>query len=195
MTAVLKVEGVNKSFGGLKALNDLNLSVEEGTVHAIIGPNGAGKSTMLNVCIGQLVPDTGSVQFHGENITGKEPYQINQAGISRVFQTPAIFSELTILQNIMVPALAHRDGNFKFNAFKAMGREKELEEEAMRYLEEVSLADAAHDLAASMSRGNKRRLELAMCLIQHPRLLLLDEPTAGMARHDTNRTIDTLKKI
>jgi branched-chain amino acid transport system ATP-binding protein len=195
MSAVLKVEGVNKSFGGLKALNDLNLTVEEGTVHAIIGPNGAGKSTMLNVCIGQLVPDTGSVQFHGENITGKEPYQINQAGISRVFQTPAIFSELTILQNVMVPALAHRDGNFKFNAFKALGREKELEEEAMRYLEEVSLADAAYDPAGSMSRGNKRRLELAMCLIQHPRLLLLDEPTAGMARHDTNRTIDTLKKI
>ena len=195
MSAVLKVEGVNKSFGGLKALRDLNLTVEEGTVHAIIGPNGAGKSTMLNVCIGQLVPDTGSVQFHGENITGKEPYQINQAGISRVFQTPAIFSELTILQNVMVPALAHRDGNFKFNPFKALKNEKELEEEAMRYLEEVSLADAAYDPAGSMSRGNKRRLELAMCLIQHPRLLLLDEPTAGMARHDTNRTIDTLKKI
>ncbi|MEH6813740.1 MAG: ATP-binding cassette domain-containing protein, partial [Motiliproteus sp.] len=76
MTAVLKVEGVNKSFGGLKALNDLNLTVEEGTVHAIIGPNGAGKSTMLNVCIGQLAPDTGTVQFHGKNIIGKEPYQI-----------------------------------------------------------------------------------------------------------------------
>lgn len=195
MTAVLKVEGVNKSFGGLKALNDLNLTVEQGTVHAIIGPNGAGKSTMLNVCIGQLVPDTGTVNFDGEIITGKEPYQITQAGISRVFQTPAIFSELTILQNIMVPALARRDGNFKFNAFRQLKNEKELEEEAMNYLSEVSLADAAYDIAGSMSRGNKRRLELAMCLIQKPKLLLLDEPTAGMARHDTNRTIETLKKI
>ncbi len=195
MTAVLKVEGVNKSFGGLKALNDLNLTVEEGTVHAIIGPNGAGKSTMLNVCIGQLIPDTGTVNFNGDIITGKEPYQITQAGISRVFQTPAIFTELTILQNIMVPALARRDGNFKFNAFKQLKNEKELEEEAMNYLAEVSLADAAHDTAGSMSRGNKRRLELAMCLFQKPKLLLLDEPTAGMARHDTNRTIETLKKI
>ncbi|MEH6813663.1 MAG: ATP-binding cassette domain-containing protein, partial [Motiliproteus sp.] len=121
--------------------------------------------------------------------------QINQLGISRVFQTPAIFAELTILQNIMVPALAHRDGNFKFNAFSQLKNEKELEEEAMRFLAEVSLDSAAYDIAGSMSRGNKRRLELAMCLIQHPKLLLLDEPTAGMARHDTNRTIETLKKI
>ena len=192
---VLEVKNVLKTFGGLKALNDLNLTVKEGTVHAIIGPNGAGKSTMLNVCIGQLTPDTGSVTFNGEIITGKEPFEINQAGISRVFQTPAIFEDLTILQNVMVPALASRDGDFTFNAFKSLKKENDLEEEAMRFLKEVSLDDQAYNLAGSMSRGNKRRLELAMCLIQHPKLLLLDEPTAGMARHDTNRTIDTLKKI
>ncbi|OMH38280.1 ABC transporter ATP-binding protein [Motiliproteus sp. MSK22-1] len=192
---VLEVKNVLKTFGGLKALNDLNLTVKEGTVHAIIGPNGAGKSTMLNVCIGQLTPDTGSVTFNGEMITGKKPFEINQAGISRVFQTPAIFEDLTILQNVMVPALASRDGDFTFNAFKSLQKENDLEEEAMKFLQEVSLEDQAHNLAGSMSRGNKRRLELAMCLIQHPKLLLLDEPTAGMARHDTNRTIDTLKKI
>jgi len=127
---VLKVENVVKKFGGLRALDDLNLTIEEGTVHAIIGPNGAGKSTMLNVCIGQLTPDEGTVTFDGNIITGKAPHEINQAGVSRVFQTPAIFG-----------------------------------------------------------------LELAMCLVQQPKLLLLDEPTAGMARHDTNRTIDILKQI
>ncbi|MEH6471233.1 MAG: ABC transporter ATP-binding protein [Halopseudomonas sp.] len=192
---VLEVKSVLKTFGGLKALNDLNLNVEEGTVHAIIGPNGAGKSTMLNVCIGQLIPDSGTVTYNGEIITGKKPYEITQAGISRVFQTPAIFTDLTILQNVMVPALARHEGHFKFNPFKSLHKDSAIEDEAMSFLKEMALDGNAHDLAGSMSRGNKRRLELAMCLIQHPKLLLLDEPTAGMARHDTNRTIETLKKI
>ncbi|MEH6652069.1 MAG: ABC transporter ATP-binding protein [Motiliproteus sp.] len=192
---VLEVKNVLKTFGGLRALDDLNLTVEEGTVHAIIGPNGAGKSTMLNVCIGQLTPDSGTVTYNGEIITGKKPYEITQAGISRVFQTPAIFTDLTILQNVMIPALASREGHFKFNPFSSLQKDTEIEEDAMKYLKEVSLDQNAYDLAGSMSRGNKRRLELAMCLIQRPKLLLLDEPTAGMARHDTNRTIETLQKI
>jgi branched-chain amino acid transport system ATP-binding protein len=90
---VLSIKGVNKNFGGLKALDDVNLEIEEGKVHAIIGPNGAGKSTLLNVCIGKLHPDTGSVNFLGENIVGHEPHEINQAGMVRVFQTPEIFPE------------------------------------------------------------------------------------------------------
>lgn len=192
---VLKVEGVTKKFGGLRALDDLNLTIEEGTVHAIIGPNGAGKSTMLNVCIGQLKPDTGTVMFDGEVITGKQPFEINQAGVSRVFQTPAIFEDLSILQNVMIPAIAQRDGKFKLNPFSIMAKQDDIEGRAVEILERLALTGQMHDHAGSMSRGNKRRLELAMCLVQQPRLLLLDEPTAGMARHDTNRTIDILKKI
>ena len=193
--AVLKVTNVLKTFGGLKALNNLNLTIEEGTVHAIIGPNGAGKSTLLNVCIGQLTPDTGSVEFDGQNITGKAPHEISQLGISRVFQTPQIFEDLNILQNVMIPALAHADGQFSFNPIKDLNQRKDVEEEALRIIEEMNLTSQIYDRAGAMSRGNKRRLELAMCLVQKPRLLLLDEPTAGMARADTNQTIEILKKI
>jgi branched-chain amino acid transport system ATP-binding protein len=192
---VLHVADVQKSFGGLQALRDLDLSVEEGKTHAIIGPNGAGKSTMLNVCVGRLEPDSGSVTFDGHVITGKSPHEINQLGVSRVFQTPEIFSELTLLENVIVPALAKRDGEFTFNAIRGLTKETQLREEAEFILEDVGLFERRLDLSGALSRGDKRRLELAMCLIQHPRLLLLDEPTAGMSRHDTNRTIDLLKKI
>ena len=192
---VLHVADVQKSFGGLKALSDLDLSVEEGTTHAIIGPNGAGKSTMLNVCVGRLAPDAGSVTFDGKVLTGMKPHEINQCGVSRVFQTPEIFVDLTLIENDMVPAFAKRDGGFMFNPMTALSGEAELREEAEHILEDVGLFERRFDNAGSLSRGDKRRLELAMCLIQHPRLLLLDEPTAGMARHDTNRTIDLLKKI
>jgi branched-chain amino acid transport system ATP-binding protein len=192
---ILEIDNVQKSFGGLKALSDLNLSVEEGKVHAIIGPNGAGKSTMLNVCIGRLAPDSGSVTFNGHNMIGKSPHEINQAGISRVFQTPEIFPDLSLLQNVMIPAFAKREGAFKLNMFSNLCNEKEVMDEAHHILEDIGLHSQMDGHAGSLSRGDKRRLELAMCLIQHPKLLLLDEPTAGMARHDTNRTIDLLNKI
>lgn len=195
MSIVLEIKGVNKKFGGLNALTDVNLKIEEGKTHAIIGPNGAGKSTLLNCCIGKLIPDSGSVTFNGQDMIGKKPYEINHAGMVRVFQTPEIFPELSLLQNLMIPLLAKRDGMFKFNPFKSLSAETEVTEQAMQALADVSL-DQHHDKnAGSMSRGDKRRLELAMGLIQNPTLLLLDEPTAGMARHDTNQTIDLLKKI
>jgi branched-chain amino acid transport system ATP-binding protein len=194
--SVLSISGVNKTFGGLQALSDINLEIEEGKTHAIIGPNGAGKSTLLNTCIGLLKPDNGTINFGGRDLTqGMTPHEINQAGISRVFQTPQIFPELSILQNVMIPAFAKRDGSFSFNPFKALRAEKQLRDEAMSLLEDLGMADGSHHHAGNLARGNKRRLELAMCLIQHPKLLLLDEPTAGMARHDTNRTIELLKKI
>jgi len=193
MSNILEIKGVNKTFGGLHALSDVNLQIEEGETHAIIGPNGAGKSTLLNCCIGRLIPDNGSVTFNGRNMIGMQAHDINHAGMVRVFQTPEIFPELTLLENVMIPALAKRDGTFKFNPFKSLLKETAIHDEAMATLADFSL-DKFHDHhAGSMSRGDKRRLELAMGLIQHPILLLLDEPTAGMARHDTNATIDLLK--
>ncbi len=192
---VLEIEGVNKTFGGLKALTDINLKIEEGKIHAIIGPNGAGKSTLLNVCIGRLVPDTGTVNFGGTNMVGLQPHEINHAGMVRVFQTPEIFPDLSLIENVMIPALAKRDGVFCFNPFKDMRDQKDIHEAAEHALEDVGLLKFRDDLADTISRGDKRRLELAMGLIQHPKLLLLDEPTAGMARHDTNRTIELLQKI
>ncbi|MCA8909627.1 MAG: ABC transporter ATP-binding protein [Rhodospirillaceae bacterium] len=193
--AVLSVTGVNKTFGGLKALTDINLRIEEGKTHAIIGPNGAGKSTLLNVCIGRLHPDAGSVVLYDTVLTGREPHEINQLGVARVFQTPEIFADLTLEQNVMVSALARREGPFRLNFWRDLFGDRALREEADHVLEDLGLRAIKDTVAASLSRGDKRRLELAMCLIQHPKLLLLDEPTAGMSRHDTNRTIEVLKRI
>lgn len=195
MTVALEVKGVNKRFGGLQALNDVNLVVDDGRIHAIIGPNGAGKSTLLNCFVGRLKPDSGTVMFNGQNLIGRLPHQINQAGVSRVFQTPEIFSDLTVLENVMIPALAHRDGIFELNALKPLRRELDIREKAVDVLEDLGMEDKLDMIASSMSRGDKRRLEMAMGLVQEPKLLLLDEPTAGMSRADTNNTIDVLKHI
>lgn len=195
MTYILDIDGVNKTFGGLHALSDIHLKVEEGTTHAIIGPNGAGKSTLLNVCIGKLEPDSGTVTFNGMNMIGKKPYEINHAGMVRVFQTPEIFPELSLLKNVILPALAKRDGMFSFDPLKELDREDDIRGKAMKALADIGLEKFWDEPAASISRGDKRRLELAMGLIQEPSLFLLDEPTAGMARHDTNATIDLLKQI
>ena len=192
---ILEVKNVGKRFGGLQALSEVNLSVKENSVHAIIGPNGAGKSTLLNCLVGKLIPDTGSVMFDGQSVLGRAPYEINQMGISRVFQTPEIFGELSVMENMMIPIFAKRDGAFRMHAFEQVSKEKSVVEQAEQMLEDMNMADKRHMNAAAMSRGDKRRLEIGMCLSQEPRLLLLDEPTAGMARADTNNTIDLLKQI
>lgn len=193
--AILEVQNVNKSFGGLKALHEVNLSVEENTIHAIIGPNGAGKSTLLNCFIGKLIPDTGSVVFDGNSLLGIKPHEINQMGVSRVFQTPEIFTDLSVIDNVMIPCFAKRDGAFKLNALKSVASQTDIHEKAEQMLVDVNMADKRDMIAGSLSRGDKRRLEMAMCLAQDPKLLLLDEPTAGMARADTNNTIDLLREI
>lgn len=192
---ILEIKDVGKRFGGLQALSDVNLSVAENTCHAIIGPNGAGKSTLLNCLVGKLIPDTGSVMFDGHSVLGRTPHAINQMGISRVFQTPEIFGDLTVMENMMIPLFAKRDGSYRLHAYKGVWDERSLIDEAERMLDEVNMLDKRNMHSAAMSRGDKRRLEMAMCLIQQPKLLLLDEPTAGMARADTNNTIDLLKEI
>ena len=192
---ILEVKNVGKRFGGLQALSEVNLSVKENTVHAIIGPNGAGKSTLLNCLVGKLIPDTGSVMFDGNSVLGRSPHEINQLGISRVFQTPEIFGDLTVLENVSIACFAKRDGAYSLNAFGAVNKENDIREAAEHILDDVNMLEKSGMQASSLSRGDKRRLEMAMCLSQQPRLLLLDEPTAGMARADTNNTIDLLKTI
>ncbi len=193
--SILEVKNVNKSFGGLKALHNVNLKVEEGTIHAIIGPNGAGKSTLLNCFVGKLTPDTGSVTFDGVSLIGKKPHEINQTGVSRVFQTPEIFGDLTVFENVLIPCFGKRDGSFELNALTSVRSQSDVRDKAQQMLEDVNMADKRDMRASSLSRGDKRRLEMAMCLAQDPKLLLLDEPTAGMARADTNNTIALLAEI
>jgi branched-chain amino acid transport system ATP-binding protein len=189
---ILEVRGVSKNFGGLRALNDVNLTVAEGSIHSIIGPNGAGKSTLLNVLVGLIRADEGTVTYAGERLAGLQPHTIIQKGIARVFQTPQIFPALTLVENVAIAALAKRDGQFRLRMREALAPGHPVIEEAKEHLEEVGLADQMQAEAQHLSRGDKRRLELALCLAARPRLLLLDEPTAGMSRHDTNRTIDLL---
>jgi branched-chain amino acid transport system ATP-binding protein len=193
--SILHVKGVSKSFAGLRALNDVTLAVEQGSVHAIIGPNGAGKSTLLNCFVGRLTPDSGSVTFDGKSLVGLRPHEINQTGVARVFQTPEIFGDLSVLENVVISALARRDGAFALNAWPRTDAQAEVLERAEAMLEDVGLASKRHQVSNNLSRGDKRRLELAMCLVQQPRLLLMDEPTAGMSRADTNNTIDLLQRI
>jgi len=192
---ILEVKGVNKRFGGLKALDDVNLEVQEGTCHAIIGPNGAGKSTLLNCLVGKLMPDSGTVTFKGQNVLGRKAHEINQMGISRVFQTPEIFADQTVLENVLIPCFASRDGSYRMHAYESVAAETEILDQAEAMLKEVNMHQKTDMLAGSLSRGDKRRLEMAMSLVQQPSLLLLDEPTAGMSRADTNNTIELLKEI
>ena len=133
--------------------------------------------------------------FDGQSVLGRTPYEINQMGISRVFQTPEIFGDMTVFENVMIPCFAKRDGAYRLHAWENTRKETAIREQAEAILEDVSMQDKLDMHSASLSRGDKRRLEMAMCLVQEPRLLLLDEPTAGMARADTNNTIDLLKEI
>jgi len=193
--ALLEVKGISKSFGGLKALSNIDLKVKEGSIHAIIGPNGAGKSTFLNCIIGLIEPDQGSVTFDGKPLRGLTPHAIIQRGIARVFQTPQIFPGMTLQENVALAALAKSRGQFRINPQESLGEDHDAVLEADEILRRVGLVDNRHMDAGHLSRGDKRRLELGICMASHPRLLLLDEPTAGMSRHDTNRTIDLLREI
>ncbi len=192
--ALLEVSDVSVRFGGVQALSAVDLGVEEGSIHCIIGPNGAGKSTLVNVLTGRLRPDQGDVVFGGESLIGAKPFRIQQQGIARVFQSPAIFPELTLVDNVAVARLAKRDGSFALNAWRSRESMQPVLEEAEQSLERVGLADQHETEARFLSRGDKRRLELAVCLASEPRLLLLDEPTAGMSHHETHATIELLKR-
>jgi branched-chain amino acid transport system ATP-binding protein len=193
--ALLEVRNLAKSFGGLAAVNDVDLTVEQGEVHSVIGPNGAGKSTLLNMLTGTLGPDRGTILFDGRSLVGRKPFEINQLGVARVFQSPEIFPELSLLDNVTIAALAARDGSFRFNPLERPAKRREAVQAAEEALGQVGLSDERHSEALHLSRGDKRRLELAICLAHGPRLLLLDEPTAGMSQKETSATVELLRRL
>lgn len=174
---ILEVKNVNKRFGGLQALGDVNLSVEENSVHAIIGPNGAGKSTCFNMLMGQLRPTAGQVFLDGENITGRKPREIWRKGVGRTFQITGTYQSMTVIENVQMALMSHHRKIFSFGS-RAW---KLYREEAFEFLETVSMQDQADRPCSILAYGDLKRLELAIALCHRPRLLLMDEPTAGMA--------------
>jgi branched-chain amino acid transport system ATP-binding protein len=191
--ALLETRSLTKEFRGFKAVSEVSLSVAEGTVHALVGPNGAGKTTLFNLLTGFLTPSSGQILFEGRDITGLQPEQIAHLGIARSFQITSLFDQMTLVEHLEL-ALASPTGlGYRFwTSSKQMRR---FRERSMELLEQVGLTDRAGQAAGSLAYGQKRALELALALALDPRLLLLDEPIAGMGMEDVDRTIALVKKV
>ncbi len=174
---VLETRGLSKAFGGVHAVRDVDLAMPKGEIRALIGPNGAGKTTFFNMLTGQLRADAGLVLFKGERLGGLPPYAVWRLGVSRTFQITATFATLTALENVQVARLSHLG-----KTYALLERAQSLQTaEAHALLEQVGLADQAGRVAAVLAYGDLKKLELAVALANDPELLLLDEPTAGMA--------------
>ena len=181
--AILEVEGVTRRFGGLRAVDGASFVVERGSIASLIGPNGAGKSTLFNIVSGFLRPDGGRVLFEGRSIAGRPPHRIAQAGLVRTFQTPRALTRLTVLDNLLLAAPRHpgeRLGRLLLAPGGARRREREALERAQGLLSLVRLDHHAHELAGTLSGGERKLLDFARALMAEPRLVLLDEPMAGV---------------
>jgi branched-chain amino acid transport system ATP-binding protein len=181
--SVLTINDLNKNFGGVIATQDFSLNILENQIYGLIGPNGAGKTTIFNIITGIYQPTSGQVQFYGENILGKKAFEIAQMGIARTFQNIRLFKNLSVMENVTIAL--HKDCNYGiFGALTHLGRfrkiERALVERAISLLEIVGLQDETDKIAGGLPYGHQRRLEIARALAIHPRLLLLDEPAAGM---------------
>jgi branched-chain amino acid transport system ATP-binding protein len=190
---LLSTQGLTKEFKGFVAVKDVSLKVREGTIHALIGPNGAGKTTFFNLLTKFLTPTAGQIFYHDANITALRPAEISRLGIVRSFQISAVFPHLTALENVRV-ALQRKDGD-SFDFWRSDRILDRLDGEARGLLEAVGLADRAGIIAAQLPYGQKRALELATTLALDPRLMLLDEPTAGMASADIERMIGLIRRV
>jgi len=189
---ILTLEGVNKTFDGFKAINDLNFYMDEGELRVIIGPNGAGKSTMLDIITGRTRPDKGKVEFGKDtDLTRLNEYQINRLGIGRKFQTPSVYIEHTVLENIWLSLEGSRSvWSTLFSRITPTQRERIHE-----VLKIIGLLDKAQTKAGSLAHGQKQWLEIGMLLAQNPKLLLVDEPAAGMTDEETAKTGELLVSL
>ncbi len=182
---ILTVEALNKSFGGVVATRDLDFEVQRGEIHAVIGPNGAGKTTFVAQLSGMLKPDSGRIVFDGSDITELSAPARSHAGLARSFQITSVFRNFTALQNVALSIQAHSGHSFRM--WKPAATDAVLNEPAQEILDQVGLGARAGVLAANLAHGEQRQLEIAMALATRPKMLLLDEPTAGMGPEDTQR--------
>ena len=190
---MLEVRGLVKSFGALRATDGVDLEVREGETHAIIGPNGAGKTTFISQLAGNLRPDGGTIRFAGEDVTRLAAPKRARRGLARSFQITSIYPEFTALQNVALAVQAHSGHSFRF--WRPAAADLSLVEPAQRMLEEVGLNERSHTLAANLAHGEQRQLEVAMVLATRPRLMLLDEPMAGMGAEESQRMIELLSRL
>jgi branched-chain amino acid transport system ATP-binding protein len=198
MAPLLKAEKITKRFGGLVAVNEVDFAVNKGEIAAIIGPNGAGKTTFFNMISGVYVPDGGRLLFDGQDITGKGPEEIAPLGISRTFQNIRLFKNMTALENVLVGMHIHlQSGLFSTFLKTRSQREEELEamREAVRLLDYMGLKKFANEPAGSLPYGAQRRLEIARALATRPKLLLLDEPKAGMNPKETDEIKEVIRRL
>jgi branched-chain amino acid transport system ATP-binding protein len=193
MPVVLSARGVAREFRGFRALDGVDIDVEEGEIHAILGPNGAGKTTFFNCLSGFLQPTEGVVSLFGEPITGVPPNQIVKKGLSRSFQISSVFETMTVLENLVVALQARTTHPIRF--WEKASALRSFEPRAIEIIHQVHLDGREHVRAADLSHGQKRNLEIGISLTQDPKVLLLDEPTSGMGREDVDRTVELGKQI
>ena len=191
-SAILATEGLTVRFGGLTALNNVNFSVPPGEIRAIIGPNGAGKSTLFNCLTGVLRPTAGRIVFDGEDIAGLPPDRISQRGVARSYQITNILPNATTLENVRIAAQSRRHG---WSMLTHHGAYRDILDRALAVLEAVGLEGKEEELAANLSHGEQRNLEIGIALATEPKLLCLDEPTAGMSAAETHDTMSLVRRI
>lgn len=198
MAAFLEVTDLTMNFKGLKAVSGFSASLEENKIYGLIGTNGAGKTTIINMLSGVLKPSAGQVVFDGKNITGERPDKIAQMGILRTYQNLRLFKRISVLENVLIGAQMHKTYN---NGEAILGlprfkeEEKKLDKKAMEMLEVMGIASYAHERADSLPYGAQRKLEIARILAASPRLLLLDEPAAGMNPQESGELVHIIKRI
>ena len=196
--ALLDVKNLGISFGGLRAVNGVNMDIEEGELYGLIGPNGAGKTTIFNLLTGVYKPDEGIIRLDGEDITGKKTIDINKAGIARTFQNIRLFKDMPVLDNVKV-GLHNKhhyttvEGIFRLPRYRRV--EKEMDEKAMELLSVFGLEKEAEYQAANLPYGKQRKLEIARALATEPKLILLDEPAAGMNPNETKELMETIQFV
>ena len=198
MSVLLEVKNLEISFGGLRAVDSFNLSINKGQLYGLIGPNGAGKTTVFNLLTGVYQPDEGAIILDGNNITGKKTIDINKAGIARTFQNIRLFKKLTVLDNVKVGLHNHYQysalsGILKLPSYRKM--EKKMNERALELLTVFGLEAEKDFIAANLPYGKQRKLEIARALATEPKLLLLDEPAAGMNPNETGELMENIKLV
>ncbi|MED9903343.1 MAG: ABC transporter ATP-binding protein [Lachnospiraceae bacterium] len=196
--ALLEVQNLGISFGGLRAVDDFNLKIEKGQLYGLIGPNGAGKTTVFNLLTGVYKPNMGIIRLDGQDITGRKNIDINKAGIARTFQNIRLFKDLTVLDNVKI-GLHNR---YHYNTFEGIFRlpkyrkaEQQMNDDAAALLRVFGLEEEKEHLASNLPYGKQRKLEIARALATNPKLLLLDEPAAGMNPNETQELMDTIRFV